>query len=56
MIIRSSQDLRPSEVVLVEEDEILVLRFDDVLSSGEGFLVIGFQGTLNDKMKGFYRR
>ncbi|XP_042408364.1 aminopeptidase M1-like [Zingiber officinale] len=50
-----SKDLRPSEVVLVEEDEILVLRFDDVLPSGEGFLGIGFQGTLSDRMKGFYR-
>ncbi|WOL09047.1 hypothetical protein Cni_G17800 [Canna indica] len=50
-----SSEICPSEVVLVEEDEILVLRFDEFLPHGEGVLRIGFQGTLNDKMKGFYR-
>ncbi|KAJ8480322.1 hypothetical protein OPV22_024049 [Ensete ventricosum] len=51
----SSKEVRPSEVVLVEADEILVLRFDEFLPRGSGVLGIGFQGTLNDKMKGFYR-
>ncbi|XP_058086693.1 aminopeptidase M1-like isoform X1 [Magnolia sinica] len=45
----------PSEVILVEEDEILVLAFDGFLPVGEGILGIGFSGTLNDQMKGFYR-
>ncbi|KAJ6808349.1 aminopeptidase M1-like [Iris pallida] len=49
------QELSPSEVVLVEEDEILVLGFDEVLPIGEGVLAIAFAGTLNDQMKGFYR-
>ncbi|CAL9123593.1 unnamed protein product [Musa acuminata var. zebrina] len=51
----SSKEVRPSEVVLVEDDEILVLRFDEFLPRGSGVLGIGFQGTLNDRMKGFYR-
>lgn len=50
------QEYRASEVALVEEDNILVLQFDDGLSTGEGVLCIGFSGTLNDQMKGFYRR
>ncbi|XP_020585074.1 aminopeptidase M1 [Phalaenopsis equestris] len=50
-----SEVLRPSEITIVENDEILVLLFSDVLPHGEGFLWIGFEGTLNDRMKGFYR-
>lgn len=38
------------------EDEILIIRFNEVLPVGEGTLVIAFKGTLNDKMHGFYRR
>ena len=48
--------LRPSKVDVVEEDEILVLEFADTLPIGMGLLTIRFQGTLNDKMKGFYTR
>ncbi|CAL9102193.1 unnamed protein product [Musa textilis] len=51
----SSKEVRPSEVVLVEDDQILVLRFDEFLPRGSGVLGIGFRGMLNDKMKGFYR-
>lgn len=40
----------------MEEDEILVLEFSKVLPLEMGVLAIGFEGTLNDKMKGFYRR
>ena len=50
------QVLEPSKVHAVEEDEILVLGFADTLPIGIGFLTIHFQGTLNDKMKGFYTR
>lgn len=39
----------------MEEDEILVLEFSEVLPLEMGVLAIGFEGTLNDKMKGFYR-
>lgn len=50
------KELRPSELVHVPEDEILVLGFDDHLPLGVGVLRIRFSGTLNDQMKGFYRR
>jgi puromycin-sensitive aminopeptidase len=50
------QVLEASKVDVVEEDEILVLEFADTLPIGIGVLTINFQGTLNDKMKGFYRR
>lgn len=40
---------------IFEEDEILVLEFAETLPIGEGVLAIGFDGILNDKMKGFYR-
>lgn len=39
----------------MEVDEILVLMFDEVLPIGTGVLAIDFEGTLNDRMKGFYR-
>ncbi|KAF8388770.1 hypothetical protein HHK36_025450 [Tetracentron sinense] len=51
----SSKEFRPSDVEMVEKDEILVLEFDEVLPIGAGILEIGFKGTLNDQMKGFYR-
>nr|CAB3480868.1 unnamed protein product [Digitaria exilis]CAB3482869.1 unnamed protein product [Digitaria exilis] len=52
----SLQDFVPSEVAQFEEDEILVLRFDRELPIGEGVLTMDFTGTLNDQMRGFYRR
>lgn len=45
----------PSKVDLIVEDEILVLEFPETLPIGIGVLSIRFEGTLNDKMKGFYR-
>ncbi|XP_020097270.1 aminopeptidase M1-B-like isoform X1 [Ananas comosus] len=51
----SSEELQPSEVVAVEEDEILVVGFDTTLPIGDGELRIEFIGTLNDQMRGFYR-
>lgn len=48
--------LEPSNIDLVEDDEILVLEFAETLPIGIGVLKIGFEGTLSDKMKGFYRR
>uniref|UniRef100_A0A453H1V6 Uncharacterized protein n=1 Tax=Aegilops tauschii subsp. strangulata TaxID=200361 RepID=A0A453H1V6_AEGTS len=36
--------------------EILVLGFDRELPLGEGVLAMDFTGTLNDQMRGFYRR
>ncbi|KAK9273621.1 hypothetical protein L1049_018431 [Liquidambar formosana] len=51
----SSQEFDPTKVEMVEEDEILVLEFAETLPMGMGVLSIGFEGTLNDKMKGFYK-
>ncbi|CAL5421917.1 unnamed protein product [Camellia sinensis] len=42
-------------VELFEEDEIMVVEFPQNLQLGLGVLCIAFEGTLNDKMKGFYR-
>ena len=50
------QVFKPSKVEIFEEDEILVLEFSKILPIGEGVLAIEFEGVLNDKMKGFYRR
>ncbi|CAK9172685.1 unnamed protein product [Ilex paraguariensis] len=47
--------LEALEVELVQEDEILVVEFGESLPIGVGVLSIAFQGTLNDRMKGFYR-
>ncbi|BFG18649.1 hypothetical protein CerSpe_049230 [Prunus speciosa] len=46
---------KPWKVETFEEDEILVLEFGETLPIGSGVLGIGFEGILNDKMKGFYR-
>nr|POE73229.1 aminopeptidase m1 [Quercus suber] len=48
------QVLKPLKVDVVEDDKILVLNFADTLPIGLGLLTIHFQGSLNDKMKGFY--
>ncbi|GFQ02617.1 aminopeptidase m1 [Phtheirospermum japonicum] len=50
-----SKVLESVEVQLFEEDEILVLEFKENLPIGVGVLNIEFEGTLNDRMKGFYR-
>ncbi|XP_047972528.1 aminopeptidase M1 [Salvia hispanica] len=47
--------LEPVEVELFEEDEIVVLKFKESLPIGVGVLSLEFEGTLNDRMKGFYR-
>ncbi|XP_044464976.1 aminopeptidase M1 [Mangifera indica] len=51
----SSKVFEPIKVELVEGDEILVLEFSENLPAGMGVLAIGFEGVLNEKMKGFYR-
>ncbi|TMX01154.1 hypothetical protein EJD97_025047 [Solanum chilense] len=43
------------EVGLIEEDEIVVVEFGESLPVGFGVLSLAFEGTLNDRMKGFYR-
>ncbi|KAL3851044.1 hypothetical protein ACJIZ3_012926 [Penstemon smallii] len=43
------------EVELSEHDEIVVIEFKESLPIGVGFLSMEFEGTLTDRMKGFYR-
>ncbi|XP_047317698.1 aminopeptidase M1 [Impatiens glandulifera] len=50
-----SKVLQAVEVELFAEDEIAVVEFPESLSRGVGVLTMSFEGTLNDKMKGFYR-
>ncbi|XP_074565089.1 aminopeptidase M1-A-like [Curcuma longa] len=45
----------PSNIVEVEEDEILIIGFDDILPIGKGILGIQYSGTINDQLRGFYR-
>ncbi|XP_068650425.1 aminopeptidase M1 [Aristolochia californica] len=54
-VSNSDKEICPKEIVLVEDDEILILGFDEFLPLGRGALAISFEGTLNDKMRGFYR-
>ncbi|CAA0838041.1 Aminopeptidase M1 [Striga hermonthica] len=51
----SDKVLESVEVELFEDDEIVVLEFKENLPVGVGVLNIDFEGTLNDRMKGFYR-
>ncbi|XP_008447628.2 aminopeptidase M1-like [Cucumis melo] len=51
----NTQIYKPSDVLLDEEDEILVLVFDDMLGVGEGVLEIEFSAPLNSHLKGFYK-
>lgn len=45
----------PSEVVVDNDGETIVLVFDGSLSVGDGVLEINFAGVLNEHMKGFYK-
>ncbi|CAI9753742.1 unnamed protein product [Fraxinus pennsylvanica] len=50
-----SQKYVPSDIVVDDQAEIVVLVFDDVLNVGNGELEIGFSGVLNEHSMGFYR-
>ncbi|HVF69584.1 MAG TPA: M1 family metallopeptidase, partial [Xanthomonadales bacterium] len=43
------------EVSFDKENETAIIKFPNQLPAGEGKLFIEFTGTLNDKMRGFYR-
>ncbi|KAD4889372.1 hypothetical protein E3N88_21445 [Mikania micrantha] len=45
----------PSEIVVDNDVEMLVLVFGEPLSVGDGVLVINFTGVLNEHFKGFYK-
>lgn len=49
------KEVRPCDVVLDDEDEILVLAFDEALCCGEGVLTVEFSGMLNAQLKGLYK-
>ncbi|KAL0330466.1 UNVERIFIED_CONTAM: Aminopeptidase M1 [Sesamum radiatum] len=53
--IRPFLVLESVEIELYEEDEIVVVEFKESLPIGTGVLNMEFEGTLNDRMKGFYR-
>lgn len=44
-----------SEITFCEKQETATLKFPKPLPTGDGSLHLEFTGTLNDKMKGFYR-
>lgn len=46
----------PTSVELDAEDELLIFTFKETLPLGEAILGMEFEGTLNDQMRGFYRR
>jgi puromycin-sensitive aminopeptidase len=49
-------DLRPRNMELIKEDEILVLEFGSQFPLGPSLLYIAFfTGMLNDEMRGSYR-
>ncbi|KQJ89966.1 hypothetical protein BRADI_4g28760v3 [Brachypodium distachyon] len=50
------QNLVPTEVVFFKDDDVLVFGFSKQLPLGEGVLQMDYNGTLNDQMRGFYRR
>ncbi|OIW17111.1 hypothetical protein TanjilG_26766 [Lupinus angustifolius] len=45
----------PCDVVVDDDDEILVMVFDETLSVGEGVLRIEFSGVLNQHLTGLYK-
>ncbi|KAF7843543.1 aminopeptidase M1-like isoform X1 [Senna tora] len=45
----------PRDVVVSNDDEIVVLVFDEMLRVGEGVLGIEFSGILNEHLTGFYK-
>ncbi|KAG8375703.1 hypothetical protein BUALT_Bualt10G0128100 [Buddleja alternifolia] len=47
--------MEPVDLELCEGDEIVVMEFKESLPIGVGLLSMEFEGTLNDRMKGFYR-
>ncbi|XP_054154240.1 puromycin-sensitive aminopeptidase-like [Oppia nitens] len=51
----SGQQLAPQTIEMSADMETSCLNFGQLLPIGSGLLTIDFSGTLNDKMKGFYR-
>lgn len=54
-ISSSGVSIPSQKIELNAEDELLTISFAQPLHPGAGSLQLVFNGTLNDKMKGFYR-
>lgn len=52
---QNQQQFSPCDIVLDEDDEILMLVFEEALNAGDGILRIDFSGILNEHLRGFYR-
>ncbi|KAJ6866234.1 hypothetical protein NC652_037708 [Populus alba x Populus x berolinensis] len=50
-----NQQFSPCDFVLDDDDEILLLVFEETLNAGDGMLRIDFSGILNEHLRGFYR-
>ena len=54
-IMLHSTTTQLAEVTCDEEEETATFRFKTALAAGTATLVVEYVGSLNDKMKGFYR-
>lgn len=52
----SDDTIEATDISFCCEQETMTLQFPNILKAGtDGILDVEFSGTLNDKMKGFYR-
>lgn len=54
-VTESSQKIAASAIETDETTEVATLKFSPPLAAGKGSLHLEFTGSINDKMKGFYR-
>ena len=54
-LLKTADQTWPASHSMNEEEEVLTLGFTESLPTGEYTLLIEFTGTLNDKLRGFYR-
>ncbi|KAJ3321940.1 hypothetical protein HDU76_013989, partial [Blyttiomyces sp. JEL0837] len=53
--MRKDRIVKPNDVRVDQDLEFVVLRFDRALKAGVWDLRVGFNGTLTDSLRGFYR-
>lgn len=51
----NEKSLIATDILFSSDQETATLKFDEKLQPGNALLQLDFSGTLNDKMKGFYR-
>lgn len=49
------EKIRPKKILYDAKSESVIFKFAKKIPRGRGELVLDFQGSLNDKMRGFYR-